>query len=100
MDTTLRCPKCGAGIPLSDAFRKEIETDLLAADHERHENELAAARSQAAAAAAQRAQREFSDREAALKAESHEERERNARLLKQLGDITEEVRALRRKDEE
>ena len=36
----------------------------------------------------------------ALKAESQEEKERNGRLLTQLGDMTDELRALRRKDEE
>jgi hypothetical protein len=96
MDTMLTCPKCGADIPLSDAFRKEIEADLLAAEHERHEKELAQVRT----AAAQNAAKEFAVQETALKAESQEERERNTRLLKQLEDMTEELRNLRRKDEE
>ena len=32
METTLKCPKCGADIPLSDALREEIERDLLPAE--------------------------------------------------------------------
>ena len=30
MVTSLKCPKCTAEIPLSDAFRKEIEAEMLA----------------------------------------------------------------------
>ena len=100
METTLRCPKCGVDIPLSDAFRKEIEADFLAAEHERHEKELADATAAAGLAAAQKAARDFASREATLKTERDEEKERNARLLTQLEDMTGEMRALRRKDEE
>ena len=41
-----------------------------------------------------------STREAALQAEATEERERNTRLLRQLEELTGEIRALKRKDEE
>jgi len=100
MDTTLKCPKCGADIPLSDAFRKEIEADVLAAEHERHKKELDEVRVSATAAAAQKADQDAALREATLRAENIEEKERSARLLKQLEEMTEEIRALRRKDEE
>jgi len=100
METTLKCPKCGADIPLSDAFRKEIEADVLAGEHERHAKELVEVRALASAAAAEKAERDAASREAALRAENAEEKERSVRLLKQLEEITEEIRALRRKDEE
>src|ERR1700693_4767937 len=100
MDTTIKCPKCGADIPLSDAFRKEIEADVLAAEHERHDKELAEVRVSAGDAAAKKAEKDAAAREAALRAESAEERERSAGLLKQLEQMTGEIRALRRKDEE
>jgi hypothetical protein len=100
METTLKCPKCGADIPLSDAFRKEIEADVLAAEHERHKKELDEVRVSAAAAAAQKADQDAALREATLRAENTEEKERSARLLKQLEEMTGEIRALRRKDEE
>ena len=43
---------------------------------------------------------EHASREAVLRAEAIEEKERNGRLLKQLEELTGEMRALKRKDEE
>jgi hypothetical protein len=96
----LKCPKCSAEIPLSDAFRKEIEAEMLAEERARHADELDEARTAAALAAAQRAEQDHASREAALQAEAIEERERNRRLLSQLEELTGEIRALKRKDEE
>src|SRR4029077_21134284 len=80
METTLKCPKCGADIPLSDAFR----ADLLAAEHEHHEKQLAEARAAAGYAATQSAGKKFAEREAALKTEAQEEKQRNGRLINRL----------------
>jgi hypothetical protein len=96
MITSLKCPKCSAEIPLSDAFRKEIEAEMLAEERARHAKELEAA----ASAAAKKAAQDYASRETTLQAEAREERERNARLVKQLEDLTGEIRALKRKDEE
>jgi hypothetical protein len=96
----LKCPKCSAEIPLSDAFRKEIEAEMLAEERARHADELDEARTAAGLAAAQRAEQDHASREAALQAEAIEERERNRRLLSQLEELTGEIRALKRKDEE
>jgi hypothetical protein len=100
MDATLKCPKCSADIPLTDAFRKEIEAEVLAEEHARHAKELEEARTTAASVAAKRAEDEHASREAVLRAEAIEEKERNGRLLKQLEELTGEMRALKRKDEE
>src|SRR5215471_17070621 len=100
MNPTLKCPKCSADIPLTDAFRKEIEAEVLAEEHARHAKELDDVRNTAASAAAKRAEAEYASREAALRAEATEEKDRNGRLLKQLEELTGEMRALKRKDEE
>jgi hypothetical protein len=100
MDATLKCPKCAADIPLTDAFRKEIEAEVLAEEHARHAKELDEARTAAASAAVKKAEADSASRESALRAEAQEEKERNSKLLKQLEDLTAEMRALRRKDEE
>ena len=100
MEATLKCPKCAANIPLTDAFRKEIETEVLAEEHARHAKELEEARTSAASVAAKRAEEKYASRDAALQAEAAEEKERNGRLLKQLEELTTEMRALKRKDEE
>ena len=100
MDAILKCPKCNADIPLTDAFRREIEWEVLAEERERHAKDLDDVRTAAAAAAAHKANQEHESREAALQAETIEERERSKRLLKQLEDLTAGIRALKRKDEE
>src|SRR5437868_2922752 len=100
MVTHLKCPKCSAEIPLSDAFRKEIEAEMLAEERARHAEELDEARTAAALAAAQQTEQDHALREAALRTEASEERERNTRLLRQLEELTGEIRALKRKDEE
>ena len=96
----LKCPKCSADIPLSDAFRKEIEAEMLAEERTRHAKELDGARTAAASAAAKKVEQDYASREVTLRAEAKEERERNTRLLKQLEDLTGEMRALKRRDEE
>jgi hypothetical protein len=96
----LKCPKCSADIPLSDAFRKEIEAEMLTEERTRHAKELDEARTAAASAAAKKVEQDYASREITLRAEAKEERERNTRLLKQLEDLTGEMRALKRKDEE
>src|SRR6266446_2763884 len=100
MVSILKCPKCSADIPLSDAFRKEIEAEMLAEERTRHAAELDEVRTAAASAAAAKAKQDHATREATLKTEATEERERNARLLKQLEELMGEIRALKRKDEE
>jgi hypothetical protein len=99
MDTTIKCPSCGTEFPLSDAFRKEIEAHILTAERERHAQELAAARTSAGEVAKKKAERDFSEREAFLKAEADEEKQRSTRLLRQLEELTGEMRALKRKEE-
>jgi hypothetical protein len=63
MDTAIKCPHCGTEIQLSDAFRKEMEAEILGAVRERHERELAAARASAEEAANKKAECDFAARE-------------------------------------
>src|SRR3954467_5396324 len=100
MDTLITCPQCKIEIPLSDAFKHEIETGILATERARHQRELEEATKAASAAAIKKASGDAAQSEAALRAEAAEEKERNAALLKQLEEITSETRLLRRKDEE
>src|SRR3954449_3799143 len=98
MDTRITCPKCEAEIPLSDAFKHEIEAGVLAAERARHQRELEEAIKAAETTATKKASDNAAQREAALQAEATEEKERNRKLLSQLGEMTTEMRALRRKD--
>src|SRR3954451_11963854 len=100
MDTLITCPQCKTEIPLSDAFKHEIEAGVIAAERARHQRELEAAIKAAETAATKKASDDAAQREASLRAEATEEKERNRTLLSQLEEMTTEMRALRRKDEE
>src|SRR3954453_150389 len=100
MDTVITCPKCKTEIPLSDAFKHEIEAGVLAAERARHQRELEAAIRSAEAATAKKADQQAARREALLRAEAAEEKQHNAELRTQLEELFAELRALRRKDEE
>jgi hypothetical protein len=50
-------PKCSADIPLTDAFREEIEAGVLAEEYARHAKELDEVRSKATSAAAKKSWR-------------------------------------------
>src|SRR3954453_1038351 len=100
MDTVITCPKCKTEIPLSDAFKHEIEAGVLAAERARHQRELEAAIRSAEAATAKKADQQAARREALLRAEAAEEKQHNAELRTQLEELFAELRALRHKDEE
>lgn len=51
MTTTIKCPHCDKPVELSEALTKDIEGTLLAAEHEKHEVELAQVRTEAAQSA-------------------------------------------------
>ena len=97
---TITCPKCQTEIPLSDAFKHEIEAGILADERARHQRELDQAVKSAEAAATKKADQEAARREASFRAEAEDERKRSASLLTQLEEMTTELRAMRRKDEE
>src|SRR3954452_13952011 len=98
MDTLITCPNCKTEIPLSDAFKHEIEAGVLATERARHQRELDVAVKSAEAAAAKKADQEAARREASLRAETAEEKQHSAELRKQLEELFAELRALRRKD--
>src|SRR3954451_3513532 len=100
MDTVITCPNCKTEIPLSDAFKHEIEAGVLATERARHQRELDAAVKLAEVAAAKKADQEAARREASVRAEAAEEKQRSAALLKQLEEMVTELRSLRRKNEE
>src|SRR3954471_7546006 len=91
MDAVITCPKCKNEIPLSDAFKHEIETGVLAAERARHQRELEEAIKVAETTAIKKASDDAAQREAVLQAETTEEKERNRKLLSQLEEMTTEM---------
>ena len=49
--STITCKKCGEEIEISAALQGQIETQVLAVEHKKHEAELAKVRDEAASAA-------------------------------------------------
>lgn len=81
MTNTIKCKKCGAEIEVSEAFAHQIEEEIRSSMKKEHAKDLEEAKRMA---------QKIAD----------EEKERNARLLKQLEELNDEMRKLRRKDEE
>lgn len=81
MLNTIKCKYCGKEIEISEALQHEIQEDAVKA-----------AKKQAEAEALVKLK--------ALEKEKDEEKQRNTRLLRQLEDLTDQIRQLRRKDEE
>ena len=99
MDTVITCPNCKTEIPLSDAFKNEIEAGVLATERARHQRELEAA-VKAAETPPQKKQ-PMKPPTAKHRCAPKLPRRRSApQLLNQLEEMTTELRALRRKDEE
>jgi hypothetical protein len=80
-------------------FEHEIEADVLAAGQTQHQRELDTAVRSSVATALTKPTETTAQREASLRAEVVEEKERNRKLLAQLEEMTAELRALRRKEE-
>src|SRR3990167_3841322 len=81
MLTTIKCKYCGKELEISEALQHEIQEEAVKG-------------------ARKEAQAEALVKLKALEKEKDEEKERNSKLLRQLEDLTDEVRSLRRKDEE
>lgn len=100
MKTTIKCKHCGKEIEISEALRHDIEEQILASEEARHQKELAEATKKAEQNAIEKSRRDFELQLKNLQKEKEEEKERNINLLKQLEDLSEEIRNLRRRDEE
>lgn len=79
--TTIKCKYCGRELEISEALTHQIEE-------------------KAGVELKKKLSLEFEEKLEALKKEKDEEKARNTRLLKQLEDLTDQIRQLRRKDEE
>lgn len=100
MISSIKCPKCGEKIEVDKILSHQIKEEILAASEEKHKQELDEAKKQAEQTALTKISKDFELKLKNLEKEKDEERERNAKLLKQLETLTDQVRQLRRKDEE
>jgi len=90
------CPHCNKEVPIEDAFKHQITEQALGIERKKFEADLIKAKDEAS----KNASKELELQLVNLQKEKEEEKERNTKLTKQLNDLLEEIRIMRRKDEE
>jgi hypothetical protein len=99
-DKVFRCPHCGKEIQVSEALTHQIEervTESLRLDHAKELEEVS---KEAERLAFEKLQKDFEAQIARLNKEKEEEAARNNKLLKELGEMNDQIRMLRRRDAE
>lgn len=100
MQTTIVCPHCNHEIELNEAFTHRIEEQLVSSLQDKHKKALEDARKSASEEASRKIKDQVARDLEALKTEKDEERERNKKLVAQMDKLLEELRDLKRKDED
>lgn len=100
MNNTIKCPKCGEQIEIDKVFVHQVREEVATSLEENHRKELAEAIKQAEHEVLQKLSKDFELQLKTLQKERDEEKDRSSKLLKQLESLTDEIRQLRRKDEE
>lgn len=100
MNTTIICKNCGEKIEITEALTHQIEGELAKKFSEKHAQELADAVKDAEKKALNKLEKDFALTLENATTEAQEEKKRNSVLLGELKQLSEDMRALRRKDEE
>ena len=100
MTTTFKCPHCRRDIEASEALTHQIEEQISKSLKLEHQKELETALKKVEEEVADKLEKNFLYDIKNAKKEAEEEKERNNKLLSQLESLNEEIRKLRRKDEE
>ena len=96
----IRCPHCHKSFEPSEAFQHQLEEKLLVQEREKQKQLLEKIKKETEDKTSQKAKAEYEELINQLKKDSTEEKERNQKLIKQLENLNDEIRLLRRKDEE
>lgn len=111
VDTTIKCPKCGEDIALSQAITHQLKDQLLSTVSLEHQKELQATKLHAEKQLhqaqiememklAKRFQEQFEIQLKAAKEEISENKTRNKELLEQLTEMNREMRKVRQENED
>lgn len=100
MKNTIKCKYCGKEIEITEALRHEYEEQVRSEERKRFESEKKELQKEAKESATKRVQEQFELEIKNLRREKDEEKGRSIKLIKQLENLNEEIRKLRRKDEE
>ncbi len=99
MTTSLiKCKNCGAEIEVSEALSHQLEEQITASLKSAHEEEIQKARKAVTLELNQKLEKQFATELTSAKKEAQEEKNRGTKLAKQLDELLEEMRALKRKD--
>ncbi len=96
----ITCKNCGADIEITDAFAHQVEEGLIKKLESKHASELTDAVKAAESKAMDKLAKDFQLKLENATADAKEEKERNKALLEEIRKMNDEMRAMRRKDEE
>lgn len=97
---SITCPHCNRQFELSEAIFHELSETILKKEREKQQQAVEEILKSREGEVAKKFEKDFQFRLDALTKEKEEERLRNSKLLKQMEELSEELRLLRRKDEE
>jgi hypothetical protein len=100
MANTVKCPHCGGDIEVSEALSHQVEERVLESLKLSHKKELEDVARKAKELAEKEMDGKFVQELKNAKKEAQEEKERSSKLLEQLESLNDEIRKLRRRDEE
>ena len=100
MKNTIKCPKCGAEIEVSEALTHQIEEQVLVSLESKHKADIENVKKQAEEDAGKKALDKFESQLTTLQKEKDDERERNKKLTGQIDELLGEVGKLREKDDD
>lgn len=100
MQDTIKCPHCGVKIEVSEALTHQIHEQVLESTQEDYAKKLQEAIKTTEEATLKKINEDSLRELASAKKEAAEEKERSNKLVSQLENLSDEIRKLRRKDEE
>ncbi len=100
MSSKFKCKKCGAEIEVTEAIRHDIEENLIRSIEAKHRDEMEEVVRRTQEKAAVKAKEAIENQLKGVRKENEEEKEINRELNKKIGDLLDELRALRRKDQD
>lgn len=100
MNNTIICKNCGAKIEISEAFKHQIEEDVLLTEKKKYETKLEEVRKAAEVNASRKAREQFEFTLKEMKDSALEAKDRNSKLQEQLLDLTKQLRKVSEEKED
>lgn len=97
---TLTCPYCNKDIEISQALTKQIETDILLKEKEKHLLELESVKKAAIEESSKKTREQFELQLKMVREDKIAQEERNKELLEQITELTKEMREVKREKDE